>query len=581
MSQANLIVVMGVSLLIAQACTKDSPRDTSKQTIASPVKLPMDLQREHIALPSGANALAPALFATENILRMVWLEPPEGSSKMMALRYSEYQDGVWGNTMTLYESDKIFANWADTPSVSVNRDGDVLVHWAEKSGPATYAYDVRIGLLQDKTFKDLGTVHRDKTQTEHGFVSIVPDGQDFQIAWLDGRKTAGGHHDSDDHHSGDQAMTLRYSRYTPQGLTPSIELDDRVCDCCNTSAVQLTSGFTVLYRDRSNDEIRDISIAQVVDDNRTLKPRPLSSDNWKINGCPVNGPRIAAQDPLVAAAWFTKANGTGHIKVRFSQDAAATWGETYQVDADDPVGRVDLLALPNGQFVVSWLGRTKDGATLNLRRVANDGTMTPVSRLAALPASRKTGVPRMARVDDNIFLVWTEPDTSETELQAMRISWQAVGTKLLTPAIQNSPSPDEENSPLTLTDLELVSPKGEPLEFKRAKRRVVAFWANWCRPCWQELPVLEQLRQRPNIELVLATTQPKHPEALVDELRAEGYNGEIGFFAKEEFPNKLNLGELPATWIFDESGSLLTQITGLISVDDVSLQPVPSHPPEK
>ena len=48
----------------------------------------------------------------------------------------------------------------------------------------------------------------------------------------------------------------------------------------------------------------------------------------------------------------------------------ATWGETYQVDADDPVGRVDLLALPNGQFVVSWLGRTKDGATLNLRRVA-------------------------------------------------------------------------------------------------------------------------------------------------------------------------------------------------------------------
>ena len=113
---------------------------------------------------------------------------------------------------------------------------------AEKSGPATYAYDVRIGLLQDKTFKDLGTVHRDKTQTEHGFVSIVPDGQDFQIAWLDGRKTAGGHHGSDDHHSGDQAMTLRYSRYTPQGLTPSIELDDRVCDCCNTSAVQLTSG---------------------------------------------------------------------------------------------------------------------------------------------------------------------------------------------------------------------------------------------------------------------------------------------------------------------------------------------------
>ena len=45
--------------------------------------------------------------------------------------------------------------------------------------------------------------------------------------------------------------------------------------------------------------------------------------------------------------------------------------------------------------------------------------MTPVSRLTALPAGRKTGVPRMARVGDDIFLVWTEPDGSATKLQAI------------------------------------------------------------------------------------------------------------------------------------------------------------------
>ena len=68
MSKANLIVVMGISLLIAQACTKDSSRETSQKTIASPVELLMNLQRDHIARPSGTGALAPALFATENIL---------------------------------------------------------------------------------------------------------------------------------------------------------------------------------------------------------------------------------------------------------------------------------------------------------------------------------------------------------------------------------------------------------------------------------------------------------------------------------------------------------------------------------
>ena len=92
--------------------------------------------------------------------------------------------------------------------------------------------------------------------------------------------------------------------------------------------------------------------------------------------------------------------------------------------------------------------------------------------------------------------------------------------------------------------------------------------------------MLEQLRKRSDIELVLATTKAKLPETLVNELRAKGYKGNIGFFAAEEFPNELNLGELPATWVFDESGNLLTQITGL-SVDDASLQPVLSLPPEK
>ena len=99
--------------------------------------------------------------------------------------------------------------------------------------------------FKNRTFKDLGTVHRDETQTEHGFVSVVPDGQDFQIAWLDGRKTAGGHHGSDDHHSGDQAADLAVQPiYTTRADTEH-QLDDRVCDCCNTSAVQLASGFTV------------------------------------------------------------------------------------------------------------------------------------------------------------------------------------------------------------------------------------------------------------------------------------------------------------------------------------------------
>ena len=71
------------------------------------------------------DALAPALFATGHLK----------DSLSRAIRDRSQHDGstVLGVSRRclgqhinfIYKSDKIFANWADTPSVSVNRDGDV------------------------------------------------------------------------------------------------------------------------------------------------------------------------------------------------------------------------------------------------------------------------------------------------------------------------------------------------------------------------------------------------------------------------------------------------------------------------
>ena len=94
----------------------------------------------------------------------------------------------------------------------------------------------------------------------------------------------------------------------------------------------------------------------------------------------------------------------------------------------------------------------------------------------------------------------------------------------------------KRNSPLTLTDLELISPKGEPLEFKKPSDVLSRFGqigvvlaGRNCR-CWSSFG------KRSDIELVLATTQAKHPETLVDELRAEGYNGEYRIFCQRRIP---------------------------------------------
>ena len=47
-------------------------------------------------------------------------------------------------------------------------------------------------------------------------------------------------------------------------------------------------GPVVVYRDRSEQEIRDISIVRL-HDGKWSQPSSVFEDNWKINGCPVNG----------------------------------------------------------------------------------------------------------------------------------------------------------------------------------------------------------------------------------------------------------------------------------------------------
>src|SRR5690606_34451461 len=124
------------------------------------------------------------------------------------------------------------------------------------------------------------------------------------VSWLDGRNTSGGHHD----HQGGE-MTLRAAIVNPDGsLENEFLLDESVCDCCQTSSAMTSNGPVVVYRDRTETEMRDISIVRFDGENWT-KPVTIHNDSWEIAGCPVNWPRVAAVENTVAVAWFTAPEG--------------------------------------------------------------------------------------------------------------------------------------------------------------------------------------------------------------------------------------------------------------------------------
>lgn len=356
--------------------------------------------------------MTPNLSLDGNTMLLSWLEPPHPRVKPQegnyALRFSRLVNGRWSEPVTIAAGSDFFANWADFPSVTAGAGGRMVAHWAAKSGADTYAYDVRLARSDDggRTWRPMGSAHDDRTPTEHGFVSAVPERDRIRIFWLDGRETAarpGGH----DGHSAGGAMTLR-SALVGDRIEKSDLLDPRVCDCCQTAAAMTSRGPIVAYRDRSEDEIRDVAVVRR-EAGRWTAPKPVREDGWEIAGCPVNGPAVAAAGDRVAVAWYTQAANRPRVQVAFSNDAGTSFGAPATIDASGPLGRVDVVLDDNGDALVSWVAAREKSAAIRVVRVTPGGKVGSPVTVAPTETSRASGFPRLERAAGTLVVAWVEP----------------------------------------------------------------------------------------------------------------------------------------------------------------------------
>ena len=93
-----------------------------------------------------------------------------------------------------------------------------------------------------------------------------------------------------------------------------------MCECCPTTAVATSDGLLTAFRDRSDDEVRDIAVSRL-ENGKWTTASPVAADNWKLDFCPVNGPMLAARGRDVVATWFTVKNDQGQAYAAFSNDA--------------------------------------------------------------------------------------------------------------------------------------------------------------------------------------------------------------------------------------------------------------------
>lgn len=367
--------------------------------------------------PTGDSCAEPYLFTdAKGIVHLSWVEK---KGKTSTLLFSSLQNAQWSKPIAISSGNNWFVNWADYPVLSSDASGNMLAHFLEKSDTAKFTYDIKLVASADagKTWSQPTTLHDDGKKAEHGFVSIIPYNDQFMAAWLDGRKTAmEGEHSGHEGHHGE--MTLRGALLDKTGKkTNEWELDGRICDCCQTTIAITANGPIVVYRDRSDEEIRDMSIVRFVNGKWT-QPKTIFSDDWKIAGCPVNGPRADAIGNNLAVAWFSMKDKQSEVKVIFSADGGASFQQPIRIDDGKAIGRVDLVMLDEQAVMVSWM----EGATIKAMKVHKDGTKEQSVVVAESSDARSSGFPQMTKAGDELIFAWTDSKTKTIKLATLQLN---------------------------------------------------------------------------------------------------------------------------------------------------------------
>jgi hypothetical protein len=358
----------------------------------------LKIQPVELGAQKGANGVQ--LTVSKRGALASWIE----SEDEPTLKFAERTATGWSPAVKVASGEDWFITEADTPSVLRLSSGTLVADWMQSSSDEFEASNLRLVTSKDngKTWSKSFLPHHDGTITQHAFATLfeLANGN-LGLIWLDGRLTV-----KDREHG---PMTLRYGAYDAAWTQVSDRaIDAKVCDCCTMNVATTTDGPIAIYRNRTDDEIRDIYVTRY-EKGAWTPGKAVHDDGWQIHACPVNGPAITAQGNTVAAAWFTAKNDQGQSWAAFSKDGGRTWGQPIRLDDTASLGKVDIEMLDDGSAAASWIEFANQRSTFRIRRVDASGTKSaPITVAGAAGTGRVGGVPRMVRAGNELVFAWVD-----------------------------------------------------------------------------------------------------------------------------------------------------------------------------
>jgi hypothetical protein len=381
-------------------------------------------------MPSAPGAADPDLVATsDGRLLLSWIDSVPG--RRNALQFAALGDnGHWqSGARTIAVGDALVPRWANAPHMTSTADGALWVQWLQKAREPDGALDVMLARSADGGFNwsPPARVNAVTDAADRGFVALWPATRDsVGAAWLDSgplppsSTTAMPATHAMHGMPSSSASTSLHAAVFDRELAShdAVQLDARVCDCCQTDAALTPRGALLVYRDRSADEVRDIQATRF-DGARWSPPVPVHADHWTMRACPVNGPSVAATGNDAVVAWYTAAADTPTVSLARSRDGGDRFDPPVVVDRGAAVqGRV-AVALDAQQAWVLWVREDASGQSLWLARYAPDlSRQLQRLRVATLRGrGRATGYPQLALHGGDAYIVWTDVVGAMPQLQ--------------------------------------------------------------------------------------------------------------------------------------------------------------------
>lgn len=388
----------------------------SSSPVTPPRTRPPAAEMQRIDPPARPGAIGANVVGVGGVAFLTWIEPVGGGHQVKMSRLDPSSRAGWSAPVTIVEGADLVANAADFPALARTASGRMVVSFGTRVEGVAEATAIHLAESRDdgQTWTRLGLLHDDGTPTEHGFVSLLAEGEDVRAFWLDGRELV----------NGDAGATTLRTAVVGTAVRDGALVDPRVCDCCSTSATPSQRGAILAYRDRSDDELRDISLVRR-EGSGWSAPASVHEDGWRIEGCPVNGPEVATRAGDVAVAWFTNAEERPAVKLALSRDGGVTFAPATVLESASasatPIGRVDVAATQSGA-AVTWLAAEGESGIVRLAHIARDGRVGTPLEIGRTTAGRSAGVPRVADLGSSFLVVWMDATASPPRLRATRVA---------------------------------------------------------------------------------------------------------------------------------------------------------------